>query len=110
MDARVLPAFAYDENWLNPLVGERQRLDVERFAPLADAYYRRAGWDLETGWPTRQRLEALDLAEVYEPMVAGGLAAKERLPELPELASIRDIHVDDPERQPEPVAESEGTA
>ena len=102
MDESVLPAFMYDENWVNPLLGERQRLDPERFRPLADAYYARCGWDVATGWPTPERLAALDLADVHAPMVAGAEAARTRLPELPDEAPIRDIHVADPERQPEP--------
>jgi hypothetical protein len=39
-------------------------------------------------------------------MVAGAEAARARLPELPDEAPIRDIHVADPERQPEPAPQS----
>jgi hypothetical protein len=83
MDERVLPYFSYKENWGNPLLGARQRLDAQQFAPVMDAYYRLRGWDLERGWPSAERLAQLDLAQVYEPMVAGAQAAQERLPALP---------------------------
>ena len=60
--------------------------------------YRLRGWDPATGWPTRERLESLDLGQVYEPMVAGAEAAKAQLPELPPVGPVVDIHVDDPDR------------
>ena len=34
--------------------------------PVAEAYYERAGWDIRTGVPTRETLEALDLAWVAD--------------------------------------------
>jgi hypothetical protein len=83
MDERVLPSFAYDENWVNPELGERQRLDVDRFKPVMDDYYRLRGWEVDTGWPTCDRLARLDLEGVYDDMVAGAQNAQERLPELP---------------------------
>jgi aldehyde:ferredoxin oxidoreductase len=92
MDERVLPYFAYDENWTNPELGERQRLDVDRFKGVMDDYYRLRGWDVDTGWPTRERLAHLDLEGVYDDMVAGARDAQERLPELPPERPVADHH------------------
>ncbi|MFO7917271.1 MAG: aldehyde ferredoxin oxidoreductase N-terminal domain-containing protein [Anaerolineae bacterium] len=98
MDQRVLPSFAYDENWVNPKIGEHKALDIQRFMPVMDEYYRLRGWDVETGWPTRARLEAIGLDHVYEEMMEGARRAKKRLPELPAQKPVRDIHQHDPER------------
>jgi len=98
MDERVLPSFEYDENWINPELGERKALDRREFIPLMDEYYRLRGWDVRTGWPTRERLESLDLGYVYEEMIAGAKAARERLPELPPEKPVEDIHRYDPDR------------
>jgi hypothetical protein len=93
-DERVLPYFAYDENWTNPMLGERRRLDLAQFAPVLDAYYRLRGWDVESGWPTAERLAALDLPHVYEPMVDGAEAAQARLPALPPEPPVVDYHAE----------------
>ena len=98
MDERVLPAFEYDENWVNPEVGQRMRLDREEFAPVLDEYLRLRGWDVATGWPTAERLESLDLAGVHEPMAEGAEAARRRLPELPPETPVKDHHASDPGR------------
>jgi len=83
MDETVLPSFEYIENWKNPLREERYALDRGAFGPVMDEYYALQGWDPKTGWPTRERLEGLGLAGVYDAMVAGAVAARERLPEPP---------------------------
>jgi hypothetical protein len=57
-----------------------------------DEYYRLRGWDVDRGWPTPERLAQLGLAHVYEPMVAGALAAQDRLPELPPEPPVVDHH------------------
>ena len=98
VDERVLPAFAYDENWVNPELGERKRLDPAEFGRVMDDYLCRRGWDAETGWPTQERLASLGLAGVHEEMVAGARAAAQRLPELPPEPPVWDHHADDPER------------
>jgi aldehyde:ferredoxin oxidoreductase len=94
MDERVLPSFAYDENWVNPELGVKQRLDVDRFQPVMDDYYQLRGWDVDSGWPTRERLTRLDLGHVYEDMVAGAQEAQERLPDLPPERPVQDHHAD----------------
>jgi hypothetical protein len=83
MDESVLPSFEYPENWVNPLLGERYALDREQFKPVLDDYYRYLGWDVDTGWPTPERLAELDLEGVHEPMAAGAQRAKQTLPEPP---------------------------
>jgi aldehyde:ferredoxin oxidoreductase len=98
MDERALPAFEYDENWINPEINERHALDRQAFTPVMDEYYRLRGWDASTGWPTPERLASLDLGEVYAPMAAGGQAAQERLPQLPPEEPVLDLHHYDPDR------------
>ena len=89
IDETALPSFEYEENWVNPLVGEKQALDREQFRPVMDDYYRHLGWDPQTGWPTRERLAELGIGEVYEPMVAGAETARARRPEWPKAAEIK---------------------
>lgn len=66
MDEMVIPYFSKVEWWTNPELGERQALDVERFRRLMDEYYTLRGWDPRTGWPTRRRLEELDLRDIAD--------------------------------------------
>jgi len=99
MDERVLPAFEYDENWINPEIGERMALERQAFASVMDAYLRLRGWDVETGWPTRETLERLGMAEAYDPMVEGARKARQRLGALPPEGPITDHHRYDPDRQ-----------
>ena len=97
MDERVLPSFEYDENWVNPETGVRMQLDRTQFMPVMDEYYALRGWDVETGWPTRERLASLDL-DVHDDMVQGAKAAQARLPELPTEGPVQDHHRLDPDR------------
>lgn len=99
MDERALPSFEYDENWINPEIGERMALDREQFAPVMDEYMRLRGWDVQTGWPTRETLKRLGMEKVYEPMKVGAEAAKRRLPELPPVEPVIDYHRYDPDRE-----------
>jgi aldehyde:ferredoxin oxidoreductase len=92
MDEMVLPSYEYLENWANPLLGERYALDREQFRPVMDDYYGYQGWDVETGWPTRERLAELGIEDAYEPMVAGARRAKEELPEPPRAEPVPLIH------------------
>jgi aldehyde:ferredoxin oxidoreductase len=99
MDERVIPSFEYDENWVNPELGERRALDREQFGGVMDAYLRLRGWDVNTGWPTAEKLGELGMPEVHAPMVAGATAAKARLGNLPPVQPVHDIHKDDPDRE-----------
>ncbi len=90
VDERVIPYFEYDENWVNPELGVRVALDRVQFLPVMDEYYRLRGWDVETGWPTPERLESLGLGDVHGEMVAGAQAAREQLPALPPVQPVQD--------------------
>ena len=92
MDEMVLPSFEYLENWQNPLLDKRYALDREQFQPVMDDYYALQGWDIETGWPTAERMAELGMSEVYDEMVAGAARAKEVLPEPPVAEPVPLIH------------------
>lgn len=99
LDERVIPSFEYDENWINPETCERRALDRAQFDRVMDEYYRLRRWDVRTGWPTREKMGELGLGAMYDPMVEGAKAAKARLPELPPVAPVQDIHAaNDPDR------------
>lgn len=51
--------------------GPRDGVRVEDFDAMIDEYYTEAGFDLETGWPTRAKLEDLDLAEAADQLYGG---------------------------------------
>jgi aldehyde:ferredoxin oxidoreductase len=67
---------AVDESTLDSFMcpgrSDGVRLDRARFLKLLDAYYELSGWDLETGWPTRTRLEALGLDDVADALGSVG--------------------------------------
>jgi aldehyde:ferredoxin oxidoreductase len=98
MDERVIPSFEYGEDRFNPEIGVRMKLDRDRFLPVMDEYYRLRGWDVEAGWPTEEKLERLGLGGVYDEMIAGAAKAQARLPELPPVGPVIDIHQDDLDR------------
>lgn len=50
-------------------------IDKAKFEALKDRYYELRGWDVNTGWPTRAKLEELGLKDV-----AGELASIGKLP------------------------------
>ena len=77
-DELVLPFFERPELGINPLIGQRQSLDRDRFGPVLDEFYALQGWDPETGWPTRKRLQQLGLGDVHDPMVVGATRARQR--------------------------------
>jgi aldehyde:ferredoxin oxidoreductase len=79
MDETLLPYFERVESYQNPLLEKRYALDREQFEPVMDEFYELKGWDVETGWPTQERLRDLGLADVVEPMVEGAVKAKDRL-------------------------------
>jgi aldehyde:ferredoxin oxidoreductase len=51
----------------------KRKLDHEKFEGLKDAYYEVRGWDIETGLPTRKKLEELDLKFVADQLDKDGL-------------------------------------
>jgi aldehyde:ferredoxin oxidoreductase len=68
----------YDVEWDDPqdsggekrLVVWKAYVDKEKFEALKDRYYDIAGWDVKTGWPTRKKLEELDLKDVADELEA----------------------------------------
>lgn len=92
IDERILPAYEYEENWANPELGVRKALDRAQMGTLMDEYYQLVGWDQRTGWPTRERLSALDLDGIYDDMVSGAKAAEKRLPELAPVKQVIDLN------------------
>jgi aldehyde:ferredoxin oxidoreductase len=77
MDETVLSYFERTEPYHNPFLDRCHALDRERFEPVMDEFYRLHGWDMERGWPTRERLHELGLEDVYEPMVEGATKGQE---------------------------------
>ena len=67
MDEMVLPYFEQTELYQSPFLEKRYALDREQFEPVMDEFYALHGWDVESGWPTRERLRELDLEDVYAP-------------------------------------------
>jgi len=39
---------------------------IENFDAMLDEYYQESGFDLKTGWPTREKLEEVDLADIAD--------------------------------------------
>ncbi|MGC9522748.1 MAG: aldehyde ferredoxin oxidoreductase C-terminal domain-containing protein, partial [Anaerolineae bacterium] len=60
VDESTLDGFMY------PGMDDGVMLDRQRFLRLLDTYYELSGWDLENGWPTRSKLEALGLDDVAD--------------------------------------------
>jgi len=78
LDESLLPYFEQPEIVANPLLGERKGLDREQFMPVLTEFYRLHGWDMN-GRPTRERLDDLDLKDVYEPMMAGATLSNQKV-------------------------------
>jgi aldehyde:ferredoxin oxidoreductase len=91
LDEAVLPSFEYRENWQSPALDQRYGLDRAQFAPVMDEFYDLQGWDRENGWPTQERLAALGLWDVYEPMMDGAHAARAQRPPVEELLPLGPI-------------------
>jgi aldehyde:ferredoxin oxidoreductase len=49
---------------------DRYGLDRDQFKPVIDEFYSLHGWDVQTGQPTKQRLDELGLEGVHEQMTA----------------------------------------
>jgi aldehyde:ferredoxin oxidoreductase len=74
-DETVIPYFEAEEWWVNPLLGEKKRLERDKFIPLLEQYYRRRGWDVQQGRPTASKLRQLGLSDVAAGLSAAGLIA-----------------------------------
>ncbi len=66
IDESTLDGFMY------PGKDDGVMLDRVKFLTLLDAYYELSGWDLESGWPTRARLETLGLGDVADELEGVG--------------------------------------
>lgn len=55
-----LPTRSFEPQTSGPL--SDTPVDAEKLAPALRTLYRMAGWDPESGWPNRRKLEELDLA------------------------------------------------
>jgi aldehyde:ferredoxin oxidoreductase len=53
----------FHESFFREEAGEKA-VPEEDFERAKTRYYRLRGWDEETGWPTRKKLEELDLSDV----------------------------------------------
>ena len=49
-----------------------ETLDMEKYNAMLDAFYELHGWDIKTGWQTRQTLKSLELEDVAEKLAAVG--------------------------------------
>ena len=56
-----------------PIESKIRVLDREKFERLKDEYYRLRGWDVETGHPTRKKLEELGLKDVADDLERRGI-------------------------------------
>jgi len=75
-DETVIPYFEYVEWWENPFLGEKKRLEREKFIPLLENYYRLRKWDLARGRPTWSKLCQLRLDDVARELAQAGLIAQ----------------------------------
>jgi aldehyde:ferredoxin oxidoreductase len=73
VDEQVIPYFEQIETWVNPFIGHGLGLDREKFDELLDEYYALRGWDVDTGRPTRAKLEQLDLPGIADDLAQRGL-------------------------------------
>ena len=72
-DECIIPYLETPENYVNPLIGEKQSLDAAKFRHLMDELYTLRGWDVKSGWPTEEKLRDLGLgfvADALEPLKA----------------------------------------
>ncbi|MBL7063410.1 MAG: hypothetical protein ISS49_04275 [Anaerolineae bacterium] len=64
----------FDTVWMDmhPVTEELlpTQIDRDRFEALKDRYYELCGWDRERGWPTRAKLEELDMQDVADELEA----------------------------------------
>ena len=60
VDELVIPHY----QWIDKTDGTHLSEDASEFRALLDRYYELRGWDKQTGWPTPEKLEQLDLAKV----------------------------------------------
>jgi aldehyde:ferredoxin oxidoreductase len=52
--------------------GKGQRLAEEDWSRMLDRYYEIHGWDRDRGWPTKEKMKELSLAEMMAKLAAAG--------------------------------------
>jgi aldehyde:ferredoxin oxidoreductase len=76
-ESDTLPDALFDTVWReeHPATWEEldTQLDRDEFEALKTRYYELVGWSAESGWPTRARLEALDMGDVADELEAVGM-------------------------------------
>jgi len=76
-DELVIPFFETEEWWENPLLGQKKRLERDKFLDLLERYYGLRGWDVALGRPTGAKLRELGLDDVAEQLEEDDLIAPE---------------------------------
>jgi aldehyde:ferredoxin oxidoreductase len=76
----TFPDAIFDTVWLDGdgLEVHETQFVREEFEALKDRYYELSGWDVETGRPTRAKLEALDMTEVADLLEREGYLGERR--------------------------------
>jgi hypothetical protein len=75
-ESDILPDTLFKTVWKeeHPATWEEleTQLDRDEFEALKTRYYELLGWSIKTGWPTRARLEELDMQDVADELEAMG--------------------------------------
>ena len=72
-EEETFPDAFFEAPWnTGGFLGGTAQLDRDKFEALKDRYYELCGWDVKTGWPTRHKLEELDLKGVADEMGRAG--------------------------------------
>jgi aldehyde:ferredoxin oxidoreductase len=69
-DESVIQYFTQPSMWVNE--PGPTAIEPEKFKALLERYYELRGWDKTTGWPTRAKLEELDLKDVADELARIG--------------------------------------
>jgi len=72
-DETLIPYFEREEAWVNPVLGEKKRMDRGKFLRLMDEYYELRGWDVRTARPLRAKLEELEIKYVADDLESRAL-------------------------------------
>jgi aldehyde:ferredoxin oxidoreductase len=72
-----LPSYKMQNEPINGGPQSGERLHLDKFNELLDAYYVMRGWDRQTGRPTRSKLEGLNLGDVADELERRGQLAVE---------------------------------
>jgi aldehyde:ferredoxin oxidoreductase len=73
--SHLLPVYEKGEWNFSDCIG--RTLDWSRFEEWKTKYFELEGWDVDSGWPTRNTLEGLELGEVADELEKSGRLGKE---------------------------------